>query len=398
MTFVGVATADGHEIAFFEDSAGILIGFSDTDIPSLTYYTLDTDATYAVCFAAGTLIRTPDGDLPVETLAEGDTVVTASGEERAIRWSGARTVDCSTTTNPRQAWPVRVSEDAFGPGLPERELWLSPAHAVQVSAGEQADAADDVLVPIGSLVNGATIEQIPLETIDYYHIELDTHDVVIANGLPAESYLDCGNRDFFAGADVAPESERAEIDPADLPFCLPLVTGGGVVEEVRAQLGTQAREIGWASKAAEPEVAVEAGGTPLLPDEIGGKLRVTLPADACDAWLVSSSWVPYHHGAGADRRNLGVVFRHLTVTDATGEARRIRADDPRLAFGFHEAEGEDGAAFRWTTGRALLPGALWGGMSGQVTLTFEVHANERRRWIAPAKAAAAPARRMSLVA
>ncbi|MEJ8573721.1 Hint domain-containing protein [Microbaculum marinum] len=335
-----------------------------------------------VCFAAGTMIRTPNGDVPVETLAEGDTVVTASGEERAIQWTGARSVDCRATTNPRQAWPVRVASDAFGPGLPERELWLSPAHAVMVTE------TDAVLVPIGSLVNGATIQQVPVDTIDYHHIELEGgHDVVVANGLPAETYLDCGNRAFFDGADVAPESERRDAEPADLPFCLPFVTHGRIVEAVRARLEARARRLGWAHADVEADLSVEAGGAVLRPEEQGGKLRVTLPAGAWEAWLVSSSWVPHHHQASPDRRNLGVAVRHLTLTDVTGEARRIRADDPRLSFGFHAPEGAGRDAVRWTTGRALLPGSLWAGMTGEVTVTLSVSGGDQRQWIAPAGAA-----------
>ncbi|MFC3133035.1 Hint domain-containing protein [Microbaculum marinum] len=360
-------------------------------------YSDGSEVTYTaeplVCFAAGTLIRTPGGDVQVEALAEGDVVVTATGEKRAIRWTGARSVDCGATTNPRQAWPIRVAADAFGPGLPERELWLSPAHAVMVTVG------DHVLVPIGSLVNGATIQQVPVDTMAYHHIELDSHDVVVANGLPAETYLDCGNRAFFEGADVAPEAEREEIDPADLPFCLPFITHGRIVEAVRARLEAQARRLGWTAEDADADLSVETGGAVLRPEEHDEKLRVTLPVDAREAWLVSSSWVPQHHRASADRRNIGVAFRHLTLTDVTGEARRIRADDPRLSFGFHAPEGARRDSIRWTTGRALLPGSLWADMTGEVTLTLDVDAGETRRWIPPQGAAdERHARNLSLVA
>ncbi|MEJ8572753.1 Hint domain-containing protein, partial [Microbaculum marinum] len=306
-TFLGVATIDDHKIIVGEVSGGGLIGFTDTNLATGTPFTYDSNASYQfVCFAAGTLIGTPGGDVPVEELSEGDIVVTASGEERAIRWTGTRTVDCRKTTNPRQAWPVRVSAHAFGHGLPERELWLSAAHAVQVSANR--GVGEDVLVPIGALVNGATITQVPVETIDYHHIELDSHDVVMANGLPAESYLDCGNRAFFLGADVAPEFERESVDPATLPFCLPFVTGGEVVEEIRAQLDARARRLGWSAEEIEHDIAIEVGGFRVVPQDAGGRLQFTLPSDAGDAWLVSSSWVPVCFGCAmvcAGGRSLG---------------------------------------------------------------------------------------------
>ena len=71
----------------------------------------------------------------------------------------------------------------FGDGLPRRDLWLSPDHAVFV---------DDVLIPIKRLINSTSIEQVPMDQITYYHVELEHHDVLLAEGLPAESYLDTG--------------------------------------------------------------------------------------------------------------------------------------------------------------------------------------------------------------
>jgi hypothetical protein len=76
-------------------------------------------------------------------------------------------------------------------GRPCRELWLSPDHAVYVI---------DVLIPVRQLINGATIEQVPVDTVSYYHVELPGHDVLLAEGLPTESYLDTGDRaNFFNG-------------------------------------------------------------------------------------------------------------------------------------------------------------------------------------------------------
>ncbi|MEJ8573222.1 hypothetical protein [Microbaculum marinum] len=115
--------------------------------------------------------------------------------------------------------------------------------------------------------------------------------------------------------------------------------------------------------------------------------EVILPATAGEAWLLSSSWVPHHHRASPDRRNLGVVLRHLTLTDDTGNVRRIDAADPRLVFGFHAIEG-GGSAIRWTTGWALLPATLWAGMSGAVRLCLALDTGATRRWVAPSRSAA----------
>jgi hypothetical protein len=148
----------------------------------------------APCFAAGTLIRTPLGDAPVERLAEGDAVVTIAGEALTIRWIGHRVVDCARHPKPPSVLPVRIAAHAFGPGLPARPLFLSPDHAVFV---------EGVLIPVKYLVNGASIAQVAVDAVTYFHIELSEHAVIHAEGLPAESYLDTGDRlDFANGGDA----------------------------------------------------------------------------------------------------------------------------------------------------------------------------------------------------
>jgi collagen type I alpha len=84
---------------------------------------------------------------------------------------------------------VRITAGAFGPGVPHRDMHLSPDHAVFI---------EDVLIPVKRLINGSTIAQMPVDRITYYHIELPRHDVLITERLPVESYLDTGDRSDFA--------------------------------------------------------------------------------------------------------------------------------------------------------------------------------------------------------
>jgi hypothetical protein len=84
---------------------------------------------------------------------------------------------------------VRVSAGAFGPGWPHTDLFLSPDHAVYV---------EDVLIPVWHLINGNTIAQVPVDRVTYFHIELSRHDVVLAQGLPAESFLDIRDGSNYA--------------------------------------------------------------------------------------------------------------------------------------------------------------------------------------------------------
>ena len=144
------------------------------------------------CFAAGTRILTRDGEAVVEELREGDFVLAHGGDGRMaphrITWIGHRAIDCRNHPHPRDVWPVRITAGAFGTGRPFRELWLSPDHAVFVS---------EVLMPIRHLINGTTVAQQCVDGVTYFHVELATHAVLLAEGLPAESYLDTGNRAAF---------------------------------------------------------------------------------------------------------------------------------------------------------------------------------------------------------
>jgi hypothetical protein len=188
-----------------------------------------------VCYGPGTLIRTIAGDVAVEDLRIGDLVVTGSGEHRPVRWLGQRTVACRQHPDPRMAHPVRIARDAIGPNRPCRDLTVSPEHAVAVTV------VDEVLVPAHRLVNGATIAYAECETITYWHVELDSHDILIANGLPAESYIDCGNRSFFTGC----QGEAARAPSGSLAaYCRPLADET-VVRAVRSRLRARALDLGW---------------------------------------------------------------------------------------------------------------------------------------------------------
>ena len=157
---------------------------------------LDTSAPYLpvlqfsfACFASGTRILTSAGEVPVEDLAIGDTVSATFRDSLPIKWIGHRRVDCRRHPNPERVWPVRVRAGAFDEGIPHRDLWLSPDHAVFVG---------EVLIPIKRLINGTSVEQVLVDEITYYHVELTSHDVLLADGLPVESYLETGGRSAFA--------------------------------------------------------------------------------------------------------------------------------------------------------------------------------------------------------
>ncbi len=186
-----------------------------------------------VCFARGTRLAGPDRDTAVEHLAVGDVLRTEAGGQRRIIWIGRRRIDCTRHPNPGAAWPIRIAAGAFGPGLPARDLLLSPQHGV-FAAG--------VLIPVKCLANGSTVRQEARPSIEYFHVELDRHDIVLAEGLPTESYLDTGDRAGFENGGAAlvlhPDFARRAWDAG---ACAELKVIGPEVAAVRARLAERAR-------------------------------------------------------------------------------------------------------------------------------------------------------------
>lgn len=174
-----------------------------------------------LCFCAGVHIATPEGDVAVENLRVGGKVVTLGGKVRPIRWIG----ETSGLVNDDNR-PVIVRADAFGPSMPLRDVRVTRGHSFLFR---------DVLIPIGSLVNGISIIWDKDACImRVFHIELDVHDILLADGSPAESYRDDGNRSGFTRARGNRTSARS------LSTCFPIVSRGPVVERTRRRLAERA--------------------------------------------------------------------------------------------------------------------------------------------------------------
>lgn len=172
----------------YDPSEGALSG----DITLLSDFAnlagVQIDLAEAACYRAGTLIETDLGCVPIEALQPGDFVRLRDGGFSAVRWLGGRRVDCAGHPDPASVWPVRIRAHAFGPDAPRRDLWLSPEHGVAVGGA---------LIPARCLANGVSIVTDPVEEVEYWHLELDRHDLVLAENLPAESFLDHGQRGQF---------------------------------------------------------------------------------------------------------------------------------------------------------------------------------------------------------
>jgi hypothetical protein len=187
-----------------------------------------------VCYARGTRILTPLGEVPIERLSPGDPVTTASGKVVPIIWIGRRVVDGRVSGAGPLVNPVRIRAGAFAANRPHCDLYLSPQHAV---------LAEGVLIPIRYLINDDTIAQVSMGVVEYLHLELPRHDLLVAEGLAAESYLDTGDRGRFAnGGDVVP-LRRDVMLIWECLGCLPLKIAGPEVEAARRRLAVRARRL-----------------------------------------------------------------------------------------------------------------------------------------------------------
>jgi hypothetical protein len=137
------------------------------------------------CFLKGTTIRTADGDRKIEDLRIGDLLPTVFGGVRPIEWIGRYLFKKS---DPAKAWvkdvlPVRVTRSALGPDIPYTDLFVTKSHSLLI---------DDVLVPVYNLINDTTIavyDARALDELEFFHIKLEAHDVIYAEGAPCETLL-----------------------------------------------------------------------------------------------------------------------------------------------------------------------------------------------------------------
>jgi hypothetical protein len=189
------------------------------------------------CFATGTRILTASGEVPVEDIAQGDVLVTALHGKRStarVIWTGKRAIDIARHPAPDTVLPVRITAHAFGPGVPKRDLRLSPHHAVFI---------DGHFFMAVALVNGTTIyQETNTKSVVYHHIELETHSVILAEDLPSESYMDYDNRHMFEDPFAPiPLTLLPDFRPkGDEGMCAPLIRDGALLDAAREKLNARA--------------------------------------------------------------------------------------------------------------------------------------------------------------
>jgi hypothetical protein len=183
---------------------------------------------YVACYLAGTMILTDRGEIAVEDLVIGDRLITASGTARPLKWIGTRSYAGGFIG--RHAMPVCIKRGALADGIPHRDLYVSPRHALFI---------DGALFPAGLLENGNSIATVTnFDVIRYFHLELDSHDAILADGAPAESFVDDDSRNIFQNvADFRALYPAAKSVPAR--YCAPRIEDGYRLEDMIQRLAAR---------------------------------------------------------------------------------------------------------------------------------------------------------------
>jgi hypothetical protein len=232
-TLLAVSTATGaSEVKVFDTAhsntvVDTLVAFSSDPTAGVTLAQIDSTP----CYCRGTLIATADGDVAVETLAIGDRVLTMSGAPRPIKWIGRRSFGGRFVMGRKDILPICIKAGALADQVPRRDLWISPHHAMYI---------EGILIEARDLVNGVSIVQAEsVEKVEYFHVELDSHDVLIAEGALSETFIDDDSRGMFRNAH---EYHEAYGDERSVPakYCAQRMDHGYAVEAARAKIERRA--------------------------------------------------------------------------------------------------------------------------------------------------------------
>jgi hypothetical protein len=212
----------------------------------------DVTLTDVACYCRGTLIATARGQKKVENLMIGDKVMTVSGAARPIKWIGRRSYLGRFVMGRKDILPVCIKAGALADDVPKRDLWISPNHALYL---------DGVLIEAKDLINGVSIVQAErVEQVEYFHIELDTHEVIIAEGALSESFIDDDSRGMFHNA-----HEYGVLYPAAATavarYCAPRLDEGYQLQTIRERIAVRA---GLSASNDEPRLATLRGFVDLI--------------------------------------------------------------------------------------------------------------------------------------
>ncbi len=240
----GATPPDATLLGFYTNGDPVFVntGFTQVRLYSNTSgltgtFTLNTSGTYAYCFGEGTRIAGHSGEKRVENLQIGDVVRTADGSRVRVKWIGRQTVH-KLFSGPNMQ-PVRIRAGALGGGVPHSDLTVTADHGMVI---------DGLVINASALINGTTIDWVPMtelpDRVTYFHVETEAHDVILANGAPAETFVDIPGRmafdnyqeylDLYGAERIIPEMDRPRISAQRL-----------VPDHIKARLGIVEPEVDW---------------------------------------------------------------------------------------------------------------------------------------------------------
>ncbi|MDB5383692.1 MAG: hypothetical protein JWO26_3324 [Rhodospirillales bacterium] len=348
-----------------------------------------------LCFTPDTRIATPRGEVRMRDLRVGHLVLCQGigGAVQPIKWIGKVQAEIARHPRPERVRPILIKAGALEDGVPARDLRVSPDHAILRGI---------VLVPARLLLNGVTIlQEQDWPQITYYHLELPRHSVVIADGAPAESWLDDGRRAQFSNSGVTVRFVDFEGACASRGLtCFPVLRDERSTAPLRASLAARARDLGF-QEVDEPDLRLRMGEIVLKGQRAGpGRYMFRLNAEAAtfarSRGMALTSRVSTETAAVG--RQLGAAISGLMLR--AGKASiSIGAGDPRLrsirGLGAPETPPPDvrGGLRRWMEGVVRLPPALLTGLprltsahGNAPTLEIEVFLAEQDPFWLPAEA------------
>lgn len=312
-----------------------------------------------ICYLAGSMIRTPTGDVAVEDLREGDTIlayVNGEAEPCQIVWAGHAQAKVNPNLEDDEAgYPVRIVKDAIAEGVPYKDMLVTPEHCLYF---------DGRFVPVRMLVNGNSIfYDRTFTSYTYYHIETPKHAVIMADGMLSESYLDTGNRASFRSSGVVVASLGSKKRDWSVGAAAPLCTQKDFVQPLFEKIANRHNAAGQAlcqtvlrDLLANPDIKLETNtGKRIRAIKVqDGHYTFMLPANVQSVQIVSRTSRPCDvEGPFVDdRRKLGVAVGQITLRDARNVLEVSTHLENEELPGWYALE-QNGTA-RWTNGNAKL--------------------------------------------
>lgn len=329
-----------------------------------------------ICYLAGTMLLTPDGERAIETLEPGDLVTVyenGTTSTRAIMRVGHAHATTGKTGAPDlDSVPVRIRANALADGVPNRDLLVTPEHCMML---------EGTFVPVRMLVNGMTIAyDHSITAYDYYHVETEQHSVLVANGALSESFLDAGHRSdaLMQGNAMA----RLHALTWEKDAAVPLVTNRAHVEPLFAALALRAADLGYTRPETETPVSATGSdihlllkdGTALQPIRTRGEQFVFMLPEGCQSVRIMSSAARPTDQIGPfvdDRRKLGLLVGEATLWSGKRTHRLSDHLSDPYADGWWNIESNHA---RWTGGNARLDlGSLLKTSGGILSLQILAH-------------------------